>query len=184
MPTQLIPEPLQTIAAILPSYKQSGDSTSILTATGTCIVSPIGIRSMLKRLAKERAIDLSALKLQAEQITGQRILHPLLLANDLVLVPVKVRTPLVSRDNCTGYINACCVASIQKALPPYKSLIILQSGAEILTLWTVATVESHLRAARLLTVNHGKLSIAQPELLAISRKLVEVFHDILTLKSH
>ena len=183
MPTTCLPTPALTLAAILPCYSPSGDSATIFTTAGTCTESPVAIRAVLRRLAREHTIDLAALKCQTEQATGQRILHILPLADDLVLVPVKVRTPQVSRDNCTGYVNACCVSAVREAPPPYKSLIILQSGAEIPTLWTVATVEKHLRAARLLTVNHGKQSIAQPELLAISRKLVEVFQDILALKS-
>jgi hypothetical protein len=141
---------------------------------------------VLRRLARERAIDLTALKRQTEQATGQRILHILPLADDLVLVPVKVRTPQVSRDNCTGYVNACCVASVRSPFThPYKSLIILKSGTEIPTLWTAATIEKYLRAARLLTGNqpYGAQANTQPEIAAISRKLVEVFQDILALKA-
>jgi hypothetical protein len=137
-------------------------------------------------LARERAVDLTALKQQTEQATGQRILHILPLADDLVLVPIKVRTPLVSRDNCTGYVNACSVASVRStSAQPHKSLIILKSGAEIPTLWTPATIEKYLRAARLLAgkQSYGTQANAQPEIVAISRKLVEVFQDILALKT-
>ena len=183
MANQPLLDESETIAAILPHYQPTGDCTSIFSAAGTCKVSPVGIRAILRRLARELAIDLSALKEQAGQATGQRILHILPLADDLVLVPVKVRTPQVNRDNCTGYINACCVASVHTIPPPYKSLVILQTGVEIPTLWTAATVERHLRAARLLIASHKIQLNVQPELVAISRKLVEVFQDILALKS-
>lgn len=186
MHTTIIANASQTLAAILPCYGPNGDSATLLTANGTRTHSPVGIRVVLRRLARERAIDLTALKQQTEQATGQRILHILPLADDLVLVPIKVRTPQVSHDNCTGYVNACCVASVRStSAQPHKSLITLKSGAEIPTLWTAATVEKYLRAARLLTGKqpYGAQANAQPEIVAISQKLVEVFQDILALKT-
>jgi hypothetical protein len=186
MHTTILSNTLQTLAAILPCYGPNGDSATILTATGTFTNSPIGIRAALHRLARERAIDLAALKRQTEQATGQRILHILPLADDLVLVPVKIRTPQVNRDNCTGYVNACCVATVRgTSAHPYKSLIVLKSGTEIPTLWTPATIEKYLRAARLLAGKQaytGPTNV-QPEIVAISRKLVEVFQDILALRT-
>lgn len=175
----------QRLAAILPCYSSNGDSVKLLTAAGTSTHSPISIRTALRRLAKERAIDLVALKQQTAQATGQRILHILPLADDLVLVPIKVRTPQISRDHCTGYINCCYVEAVRSiACPPYKSLVILTSGAEIASLWSSATVEKHLRAARLLTSAPAFSTVnTQPEITAISRKLVEVFQDILALKA-
>lgn len=185
MITTSLPNPAPTLAAILPHYGPSGDSATIFTAAGTCTESPATIRAVLRRLARERAIDLAALKSQSEQATGQHILHILPLAEDLVLVPIKVRTPQVSRDNCTGYVNACCVSVIRKATaPPYKTLIVLKSGIEIPTLWSAATVEKYLRSAQLLAgKTYGPSFGAQSELIAISRKLVEVFQDILALKT-
>lgn len=179
-------QPLQAPAAILPNYTPTGDISHIITLAGAVTQTPVSIRTILRRLARERSIDLTALKQNAAQATGQRILHILPFADDLVLVPVKVRIPQVGRDNCTGYVNACNVDVVREtSAPPYKSRIILQSGVEIPTLWTTATIEKHLRAARLFTAAraHGNTTSAQPELLAISRKLVEVFQEILALRS-
>lgn len=186
MHTTILSQPSQKLAAILPCYDSQGDSVTLLTPAGTSSQLPVSIRTALRRLAKARAIDLSALKQQTERATGQRILHTLPLADDLVLVPVKVRIPQVSRDNCTGYINCCYVKAVcATANPPYKSLVVLTSGTEIPSLWSAATVEKHLRAARLLAgkPTYGVQACAQPEIAAISRKLVEVFQDILALKA-
>ena len=179
------PAATPTFAAILPCYNQYGNSATILTADGVCRYSAVSVRTWLRRLASERAIDLTALKRHTERLTGQRILHILPFADDLLLIPVKVRTPKVNRDNCTGYVNACCVDTVQScADDPHKARIVLQSGSEIPTVWTALTVEKYLRAARLLAASsYTPHASAQPELLTISRKLVEVFHDILLLKA-
>lgn len=180
-----ISHPPETLAAVLPDYTPGGDCTALITADGTCSRSAVAIRSIIRRLARERAIDLAALKQKSAQATGQRMLHILPLADNLVLVPLKVRIPRVGRDNCTGYINACCVAAVRNtAPPPYKSTVVLQSGREIASLWTAATVEKYLRDVRLLTGMPAWPPQANPppELAAISRKLVDVFQDILALK--
>lgn len=173
-------------AAILPCYSQTGDGTTIISESGSCRHYPISIRSTLRQLANIRAVDLTALRQQTTQTTGQRILHVLPLGNDLLLVPVKVRTPQVSRDSCTGYVNACCVKDVRSAaMPPHKAIVIFQSGKEVPILWSAGTVERYLRAARLALDKRAadRQAVTEPDLLAISRKLVEVFQDILALRS-
>ncbi|MDU4961104.1 MAG: hypothetical protein E6X17_10660 [Sporomusaceae bacterium] len=179
MQTHGIVPPPETLAAILPDYSPAGDCTTLIMADGSKARSAVAIRSIIRRLARERAIDLTALKQQTERATGQRMLHILPLADNLVLVPLKVRIPRVGRDNCTGYVNACCVDGVGRAAaPPYKAAVLLRAGGTIDSLWNAATIERYLRDVRLLTSAGGE----PPELAAINRKLLEVFQDILSLK--
>lgn len=179
----ILPHYAENLAAILPTYYENGDGVTIFRTNGDCLQVAGSIRTWLRCLARERAVDLSALKHHAQQETGQRILHILPLADDLVLVPVKARTPRVTRDNCTGYINACCVASVAKTDNRSNHCTIrLTTGGEISVLWSAATVEKYLRAARLVG-RRRTAGAEQTDLLTISRKLVDVFQDILSLKA-
>lgn len=121
------------------------------------------------------------------------ILQPLPLAPQLLLFPVKVRTPRITGDNCTGYINYFAVTTVAPCREaPVHTVLTLTGGHLIRALWTPATINRYLQLARLTA--YAPLSAAakvhetnapySPELLGIAQKLAEVFQDILDLKHH
>jgi len=183
----------ETIAAIIPNYDETGDTTRIITTDGASKISPSRIRTVVRRLAFSRALDLTALKKQSSHATQRAIMQPLPLAPGLLLCPVKVRTPLVAGDTSTGYINFYAVKSVETSCQkPYQSVVKLSGGASIPVLWTASTVNRYLQYARLaLTysqpysqsrgVNEQTQAYA-PELVPIIQKFVEVICDIVTLK--
>ncbi|HWR09566.1 hypothetical protein [Sporomusa sp.] len=182
------------IAAILPCYQATGDSTTIIAADGstTCLTSRV--RTVIHRLAKTRAVDLSALRTKTRAATERKNLEPLPLAPGLVLVPVKVRRPRVAGDTTTGYVNLHAVtAVVTNKNKPYQTTVRLSGKTEIPVLWTPATVNHQLALARLAATTapaqavmissfHETFPGYAPELLTLAVKLVDVFNEILCMK--
>lgn len=188
------PLPLdQEIAALIPCYTETGDSTRILTTSGLTLTLPVRPRAVLNRIAHRRATDLAALRHITSLKTQRSILQPLPLAPNLLLIPIKVRTPRVTGDTCTGYINYYAILSTAPCQEsPVHTVLTLTGGHNIGTLWTPVTINRYLQFARLTvytyvpqynTVQEADTRYA-PELLGIAQRLAEVFRDILALKNH
>lgn len=183
----------ERIAAILPYYSATGDSTKIITTDGLTDTTNVRIRTVVRRLALSRAADLLALKKHASCATRSSILQPLPLTPGLVLCPIKVRTPRVAGDTSTGYINYYAVKSVEKNdSTPYQATVCLAGGVHLPVLWTVSTINKHLQNARLALVyaqqyqradsfNEDVRSYA-PEIVPIIQKFVEVICDIVAAK--
>lgn len=183
------------IAAIVPCYNSSGDSTTIFSINGSATILTSRVRAVIQRLAKSRAVDLAALRSQVRALTERTNLEPLPLAPGLVLVPVKVRQPRIAGDTTTGYINFYAVDTIcPNTNKPYQTTIMLSGKTEIPVLWTTATVNRQLALARLAahtapTTQPPSASILresfpgyEPELLTLAVKLIDIFQDILSSK--
>ncbi len=182
------------IAAIIPCYLPTGDSTTIIAADGSVTILSSRVRAVLHRLARVRAIDLSALRTRIRATTERRNLEPLPLAPGLVLVPVKVRQPRVAGDTTTGYINFHAVTSVTaNKNKPYQTTVTLSGKTEIPVLWTPATVNRQLALARLAATTapagpvladalQATLPGYDPALLSLAVKVAELFNEIVCMK--
>ena len=179
------------IAAILPCYGPQGDGCQILSVDGCSHIVTSRVPTVLRRLARSRAIDLQELRRRSGGITCRRLLQPLPLAPGLTLVPLKVRQPRVAGDPAIGYVNLCSVIAVNKpAARPGQSLIELRGGGQITCLWNSGTVQRLLSLARLTNTESGnrlressaEYGLAIDALQPLARRLAEVFYDILILK--
>lgn len=173
-----------SIAAIIPCYTAVGDTTSIITTQGTTETTNTRIRTVITRLARNRATDLIALKKKTICATGHTLLQPLPLAPGLVLCPIKLRTPRVAGDTSTGYINFHAVLGVTSSTrKPYQAIIKLTGGTELFTLWKPSTVKKQLQYAKLALSYTANSPAMNPELTLLSQKLVEVIYALLTVQS-
>ena len=188
--TETLPEH-RRIAALIPCYDSSGDTTRIITVDGRSNTSKLRIRTIVKRLALSQCTDLSALRKQASTATQRAIMAPLPLAPGLVLCPVKVRQPRVAGDTSTGYVNYYAVTDVSKnSIRPYQSTIRLAGGATVPVLWSMATVNKHLSSARLALIQtphysnqlHEESGPYVHDVAPLVQKFVEIICDIVALK--
>ena len=171
------------IAAIIPSYTATGDTTTIIVTNGSQVVNNTRIRTVIIRLARSRATDLTALKHKAACATERTHLQPLSLAPGLVLCPLKVRIPRVAGDTSIGYINYHAITSVTANYnKPYQSTIKLTGGTDVPILWTPSTVKKHLQQAKLAMSYTAPDSAMRPELTLIAQKQVEVMYDLLVFQ--
>jgi|GEM_PF-854103 len=191
---QPLPAPF-CIAAIIPSYNTLGDSTVLIATDGSTTAYNTHIRTIIRRLAKQQAVDLTALRARAKIVTDRINLGPLPLTPKLVLVPVKVRQPRVAGDTTIGYVNYYAVKAVTaNKNKPCQATILLSGKTQIPVLWTAATVNRQLVLARLTTspelnfdrfitrAVHESSPSYDPTLLPLAIKLVDVFSEILHIK--
>jgi len=161
----------EELSAIFPKYTDQGDVTELYFKNGQTTELPRKIKSQLHKIAARFACDLTALRNQAKQRTGQTNQQPLLFSNTLLLVPVKVRNCRVPGDLTLAYVNRYAVEKIQSIdQSPYCTEIFLTGNHRILSLWTTKTVLQNIRQANLATLaasDDGQMAI-------LAQKIVEL----------
>jgi len=170
----------ENIAAIIPCYTATGDSTTIISTNGSQKTIPRRISTVLQHLARKWTTDLTALKQKATHITDSSILQPLSLAPGFVLCPLKVRIPRIPGDTSIGYINLHAAHSVTESHEkPYQTRIKLIGGVEVSILWKPNTVKKHLQQGKLTTLYTAHNPALHPALTLIAQKQVEVMYDLL-----
>ncbi|MBP1763052.1 MAG: hypothetical protein H6Q65_110 [Firmicutes bacterium] len=148
---QIVSHP-QQIAAILPQYRENGDTTLILSMDGEKFVVTVQVRTFIQQLARRQAIDLGALRSNAREVTHSQLLQPLAFCPAVLLCPMKVRQAKIKGDNCTGYINACAVESFEQAVTNEEKphcKVHLYNGMTLTVFLSARAIENQLRNARL-----------------------------------
>lgn len=136
---------IQPIDAILPSYDHLGNNTCrVISSQGTSTTFPVSVSKLIRSWFQSLHIDLYAQRMWSQGILGQRNLNPIIVHEDHILIPVKLRTSIGSKDGCYGYFR---LTSIQKLTPEY---ILLSSGAKIPYLSSMKTIQTKMRHAKLL----------------------------------
>ena len=172
------------IAAIIPCYTATGDTTIIITTNGNQHLLKTHIRTVINRLARRHCIDLVALKQKAKRVTDHALLQPLPLAPGLVLCPIKLRIPRVAGDTSTGYINLHATLTVIAAQnKPFQSIIKLTGGTELPSIWQPSAVKRHLQYARLVLADTASAAQIPTELTLISHKFTELCYALLSLQS-
>jgi len=124
---------------IRPKYVSSrGEATEIAFADKSIKIEYKTIKTVLKKVFLDACVDKAAVKLKASEITGKKNLVPLYVNSSLLLVPLKMRKPLVQGDVSYGYVNYFVVDKIGKDNSEYTirffngmTVPILGSGASI-----------------------------------------------------
>lgn len=86
--------------------------------------------SISKTLNDYCALNLKSIKIIRKtcgNITGRKIITPLYVNHEVVLMPVKVMRPFVKGDACIGYINSLFIKEIDFK----NTYILLKNGQEI-----------------------------------------------------
>lgn len=140
------------IAALVPFYDDDGgSSTRLHTRDGDIITDRRTVRWILKKLARELAIDLEALrKIYGEYLSLSQGV-PLPFSENMVMVPLKLRRVIGENDGAGGYVNVCAVEGVEESAEDdnYKSLVHLKGGGKVFCLFTRRTVDRRLRLGRL-----------------------------------
>lgn len=135
----------QPIEAILPAYDNHGDNIChIISTRGTSTTVAMNGRKFMRLWFYFLRMDLTAQGMWSHHILGQRNLNPIVVNEHLVLIPVKIRQAIGSKDGCYGYIR---VSSIQSISP---GEIVLSSGFKVSHLSSIETIKTKIRHAHLL----------------------------------
>lgn len=139
------------IAAVLPTYTDEGDATRVLLSTGEEITLRVQTKRTLELLAARHSQSLTLLRRWGRyHVSGSNALT-LAMTPELVLLPLRVRTPRVHGDATLGFVNAALgEMEIRPSNQGDGTELLLPTGQSIPVLWRTSTVRRHLLAARLL----------------------------------
>lgn len=107
---------------VIPKYIEGRGSCSIVKDDNGTSILDMGIRSALKRMFASKMLDINIVRKRCSSEVLQKNLIPLFLTRYEILMPIKVRKPIVSRDGGYGYINALQIKSIE------GDKVVLKSG--------------------------------------------------------
>lgn len=121
----------QNVEALVPIYEENGgNSTKVYLEGGEKIVLSLKTKTVLKKLARVFAIDLSELRKKYGRLVGRRNSSPLPLHPNLILVPLKYREPLAKDEGASGYIVKSKFASFCE-VDKNKTEISFQDGSTL-----------------------------------------------------
>lgn len=131
------------ILYVIPLYKEGeGDITKILLEGGIEKYNPFHIRTFIRRLAFDHYMDLKSLKRSLQEQLGQKNILPYPFHSKLILLPLKVRKPLLKKDGAFGYINFIWVKEVLKEGKHCR--IIFYDGSELEVLQQYHSVKAKM----------------------------------------
>jgi len=90
---------------LLPIYdKDGGNSTEVWLIGGEKVIIQNKTNTVLKKLAKVFALDLSQLKRKYGSLVGRKSSTPLPFHPELILIPIKYREPIAKDEGSRGYV--------------------------------------------------------------------------------
>ena len=94
------------IVALIPFYDTYGqNSTCILFEDGSEEYASCSIKTYLSRMLYTFHLDPKALKHWTHQVIGSKLNTPVIIDNNLIFLPVKLRKSVGTQDGCFGFVN-------------------------------------------------------------------------------
>lgn len=104
--------PSQKPAAYIPFYKD-GNCVKVIMDNGEVSIIEKGIRSVLKNIMEESHLDIGSIRNNFAKYTGRKIILPVPVDVENILIPVKIRKPLSTNDGSFAYFNILSVKEVQ-----------------------------------------------------------------------
>lgn len=126
--------------AIVPYYDECGQNcTYVILKDGSRMEYKMPVRSYIRKLFYAMHLDLAARNRWAAEVLRHEFNTPILVSDELVLVPVKFRKPIGAKDGCFGYVN---LGAIDEVGDYSLSLV---DGQRIATLSKASYVRSKMK---------------------------------------
>jgi len=164
------------LAYILPTYVEDlGNVTRVATIKGNEIIEKRTIRSVLGRIASYYGIDIQAQREKYGKIIGRKNIVPIPLTVNLILVPFKVRKPIISWDGSLGYLSYNQIQQVKKGDNNRESIIILKCGKEIKCFNKMITSKRHITDAKIVYKAYTNLYEAKEKQDTILNEIQETY---------
>lgn len=187
---------IQSIIALEPCYgPKGGNTTRIYTRQGEVIEDNRRLKTILNRFLKYYGYDLVELRKNYKNYLGCGQCVPLPVSHYLVLVPLKMRQPLVENDGASGYVSVADVLKIceEDSLDTdqrIKCRIHLNGGLSMPCCFTRQVIEKRLNQGRLALdryrLLHNQAGIHRQQPLVIAEQVrngPDLYEKINTISS-
>lgn len=133
------------IAALIPFYNANGEnSTCILLKDGSRIYKQCSIKKYIQHMLYSLHLDPNAVKHWTSKVIGSKLNTPIIVDNDIIFLPVKLRKSIGKHDGCFGYVNHLDILSYD------NHSIILCNGETLPTLSSKSYLQKKEHDAKLL----------------------------------
>lgn len=141
------------VLALVPEYtKEGANFTRVLLLNRDGVILKKNINSSLKTICQFYHFDLKSSNKTAKEMLGMTKSPPIAIANDLVFIAVKTRTPIGRDDGAYSYIN---IAMIEKVREGNRDInieveIIFKDGKSLKVISSAKTIEKSIKYANIL----------------------------------
>lgn len=119
-----------SIYAIIPYYTRLGENaTYLILADGTIEHLTCSIHTYIRHMLYNAHLDPRALRYWTHKVTGQKLNTPLILNDQLIYIPIKMRHAIGKTDGCFGYILSSAITSFDDATLTLQNDTILTTSA-------------------------------------------------------
>lgn len=138
----------QFFLSLMPAYIEGyGSGVEIVNIDGTSMKISKSLKSILNYTLRIYAVDIKAVKNKYAISLGIKNSIPIPLAQNFTLVQMKVRVPVIEKDNAYGYINYEKVKNIED----FGTYCMIDLGCiKIKVFQKKTSVERHLRNASMM----------------------------------
>lgn len=100
------------IVFIMPEYVGDlGDCCRVLGSNGEILYKK-KIQSVIRDIYKENYIDFECVKRRTSDLLNQKNLNPLFIRTGEIMIPVKIRKQIVTKDSIHGYVNVFEISKV------------------------------------------------------------------------
>lgn|GEM_PF-402032 len=162
------------ISAIIPDYQPNiGNITRIFDKDGLEYVEKKRVKAILNRLAAIYFVDLAALRKRYSAIIHQRNIIPIPICEHMILIPFKMRKPIIENDGSLGYINHSSIKSIRKTKDNKLVDVELNNGRSVKCMASYKTALKHMRNTEIVKEHYCKLHLKTSSLKSINDVYLE-----------
>jgi hypothetical protein len=155
----------KVIAALVPCYHNNyGNATEIIyLGKGSSIV-PRTVKTVLKNIAKEYAIDIKASREKYGKLLGCGRAAPIPLDRETILIPLKMRRVISKNDSARGYINCLTVKDVEDKGEGNTCLVVLRDDRTVKCLHSKRNIKQHINNCYLVRTKLSEASEADGQL--------------------
>ena len=140
---------LTNIIAIIPIYKKDyGNASIVIDNENNEHIIKMKVKSVLHNIAKFYHIDLIECRKKYASIINKSNHLPIPINENMTLIPLKMRKPLIENDGSLGYVRYEAIDSIA-ASDVKNSIVTLKGGKNIKCLVNYRTVCKNLKDTRI-----------------------------------
>ena len=169
---------------VIPVYVDNRGECCKVKDNGQELILEKAINRTIKNLYKERFLDYNVIKQQSEMVIYQKNLIPLYLSKSEIMIPVKLRIPIVESDTYYGYINYYCIDDVT------ETHIILKDGTSFEIYEDQKSILKRLKNAQLIAnrfddaLDYKSVLKGEMECAATKEDIAIVLYEIGRLKKH
>lgn len=144
------------ISCLIPVYEdEKGNCTKIITDEGRTYVDGRILKTVLKAVCQYYTVQIEYCRKKYGELLHQKIGIPILLHRGLLLIPIKMRKPLFSKDGAYGYINYFAIQSVTEE--DGGTMVLLNNDHKIKCLQKIRSVHQYITKAKVIIASEQAL---------------------------